>query len=153
LNILDTSIDWYKIIIDNSTLVFNIVSVELGLLIGMWLRGRFIDKTKFSGQSLMDFGMFSLVLCYVSMVATFSNWPVPIVGYFAAGVILPPFTVPLYNGLVAYAPNLLKALMPEGILKWVLEHTQPPDQPPGKSDTSVTSETNAQTAAKKIVGD
>jgi hypothetical protein len=143
MGIFDEIIDWGKILIDNSIVLANIGSIELGLLVGMWLRGRFIDNVKLTGQVALDFVMFTIVSIYVSLVSTFSNWPVPTWGYFCVGVILPPFTVPLYNGLVAAAPNLLKALMPEGIIKWVLEHTQPPDQPPGKTDTSVTTETNA----------
>lgn len=146
MNILEATIDWWRIISDNSTLLTNIGSVELGLLVGMWLRARFIDKTRLTAQNIIDFFMFSVVLIYASMVATFSNWPVPIWGYFAGGVILPPFTVPLYNALVAAAPNLLKSLLPPGIIKWVLEHTRPPDLVAGKSDTSVTQETNASIA-------
>ena len=126
--------DALKFLTDNAALLFNVASVELGLLLGMWIRGRFIDKTGFKGQDILDFIMFSVVLIYVTLVATFSNWPIPVLGYWAGGVVLPPFTVPLYNALVASAPNLLKSILPEGLIKWVLEHTQPPAK---NNDTGV----------------
>lgn len=125
--------DLGKLILDNSVLIINIVSAELGLLVGMWLRGRFIDKASFKGSDIMDFIFFSIVLLYLTIVATFSNWPIPAWGYAGGGVVLPPFTVPLYNGLVASAPTLLKALLPQGLLKWVLEHTKAPVKAPSNS--------------------
>jgi len=123
---LKLEIEYFKFILDNAPLLVNLASVELGLLVGMWLRGRFIDKTSLHGQDVIDFGMFSIVLIYLTLVATFSDWPIPVLAYAGGGVILPPFTLPLYNALVASAPNLLKSILPEGIIKWVLEHTQPP---------------------------
>lgn len=119
-------IDWSKLLTDNTPLIYNLASIELGLLVGMWLRGRFIDKAKFRGGDVLDFVFFTIVLCYLTVVSTFSNWPVPVLGYAAAGVLLPPFTVPLYNTLVTAAPSLFKTVLPEGFLKWVLEHTKAP---------------------------
>lgn len=119
-------IDIWELLTDNEILIFNILSVELGLLVGMWLRSRFIEKDGFSRQNITDFLMFSLVLIYGTLVATFSNWPIPILGYAAGGIVLPPFTLPLYNMLVAAAPNLVKNLLPEKLIKWVLENTKPP---------------------------
>lgn len=122
----DLNLDWNKLLSDNTPLIFNLISIELGLLVGMWLRARFIDKTNFRGSDILDFVFFTIVLCYLTVVATFSNWPVPVLGYAAAGVLLPPFTVPLYNALVSAAPQLIKTVLPEGLLKWVLEHTKAP---------------------------
>lgn len=110
-----------KIILDNTVLIINIVSVEIGLLIGIWFRSSFIDKTPPLKESIRNFVMFSIALTYLTCVSTFSNWPIVAIEFAALGVVSVPLSVPFYNILLNAAPNMIKRFIPDWVLKLILE--------------------------------
>jgi hypothetical protein len=125
-------IDIGKLILENSVLIINIISVEVGLLIGIWFRSSFIDNSLTFGENARNFAMFTIALIYGACVSTFSNWPIVAVEFAIIGVVSVPLSVPFYKLLLQAAPNLIKKLVPEWLLKLILE--QPKDVTPGNDN-------------------
>lgn len=118
--------DFFKLVLDYSVLVVNLLSVEIGLVVGIGIRALFIDTEKIPvGRQLITFVLFSLALCYLAAYATFSEWPYPAIGYALLGVVAPPLTPAFYRGLVAVAPTVIKNCLPDWLLKFMIERSAP----------------------------